>query len=65
MKSSEIADPSTDPLSLLFSGSYVVRSAEALRAFASTNSFEPTSRADTTVHEFIGDLSYRAYLESN
>lgn len=65
MRSSDIADPRTDPLSLLFSGSYVPRSPEALQAYALTGSFEQVSRADTTVHEFIGDLSYRAYLESN
>jgi len=65
MKSSDIVDPRTDPLSLLISGSYAQRSAAALQASADTNSIERLSRADTTVHEFIGDLSYLSYLENN
>jgi hypothetical protein len=62
MRSSDIVDPRTDPMSLLVASAYVQRSAAALLAYASTGSVEQLARADTTVHEFIGDLSYLGYL---
>jgi len=65
MRSSDIVDPHTDPLSLLISGAYVQRSADALQAYSDTGSTERLTRADTTVHEFIGDLSYLTYLGNN
>lgn len=62
MRSSGLIDPRTNPLSLLLDSSYVKRSADALEAYAITGSYERLSRVDTTVHEFIGDLSYLSYL---
>ncbi len=65
MRASDIIDPRTDPLSLLLPSAYVQRSSSALQAYANTGTVERLGRADTTVHEFTGDLSYLTYLGSN
>ncbi len=62
MKSSEIVDPMVDPLSLLSQVSYGTNSPIPT---AYPEGTQPSRKADTTVYEFPGDLSYLAYLESH
>jgi hypothetical protein len=62
VRSSAIVDPLVDPLSLLVNAYYVPRNQSALQAYSDTNSVEQLSRKDTTVFEFIGDLTYSSYI---